>query len=120
MSTHNIYFSGEIRKISGLFYKKKQQKTIFSGAIYGTDLNPYMSCVGKNITLSCDLKLLVSSCITSNRKLKSEVTGHHTRLYLYLYIVLACLDVYEYLYFVLLCNEYAIYFLHRECTLSFQ
>ena len=101
MSTHNIYFSGEIRKISGLFYKKNP---ILSGAIYGTDLNPYMSCVGKNITLSCDLRLLVPSCITSIRKLKSEVTGHHTRLYLYLYIVLARLDVNEYLYFVLLCN----------------
>ena len=38
---------------------------------------------GKNISSSDDLSLLVSSCITSNRKLKPEVTGHRTRLLLY-------------------------------------
>ena len=36
-----------------------------------------------HIILSGDLRLLVSSCLTSNRKLIPEVTGHRTRLYLY-------------------------------------
>ena len=40
------------------------------------------SNIGKTITLSGDLKLLVPSCIASNRKLKLDVTGHRTRLYL--------------------------------------
>ena len=39
--------------------------------------------IGKIITLSGDLSLLIPSCITSNRKLKPEVTGHRTRLHLY-------------------------------------
>ena len=39
---------------------------------------------GKIITSSSDLKLLVLRGFTSNRKLKPEVTGHRTRLYLYL------------------------------------
>ena len=50
--------------------------------------NAYLfSCfvdIDQHITLSGDLRLLVSSCIMSNRKLTPEVTGHRTRLYLYL------------------------------------
>ena len=33
MSTHNICFHGEIRKISVLFSKKKQQQNTLSGAV---------------------------------------------------------------------------------------
>ena len=40
-----------------------------------------VTVVGKNI-LSDAVRLLVPSCITSNRKLKPEATGHRTRLYL--------------------------------------
>ena len=41
--------------------------------------------IDQNITLFGDLRLLVPSSITSNRKLKPEVTGHRTCLYLYIY-----------------------------------
>ena len=37
--------------------------------------------IGKNVTLSSDPRLLVPSSVTWNRKWKSEVTGHWTRLY---------------------------------------
>ena len=39
------------------------------------------STIDQNVTLSGDLKLLVTICITSNRKSKSEVTGQRTKLY---------------------------------------
>ena len=43
------------------------------------------SSIEKNKTLSSDLRLLAPSCITSNRKLKSVITGHATMGYIYTY-----------------------------------
>ena len=42
--------------------------------------------IDQNIILSGDLRLLVPSCITSNRKVKPEGTGHRTKIYVILLI----------------------------------